>query len=211
MAGRYSGRPREDGSSCRAARTVLESAGPSTASRDLQPRSRVMQTAYINHVAVPVDDVERATDFYRAWFGATVVPFDIPVSWVVLGDVQVHLVLRPRQASGAYHFAISIEDREQFEDLCRRARREDIFERGTFAHHLYEAAGGVVQLYVNDPSGNIVECDYPSVDDLDPEIAALRWRWADQSDQSEWNRRAPLFEHRTSADGSPVLREEGDR
>lgn len=151
---------------------------------------------HINHIAVPVDDVYEATAFYRDWFGAEVVPsprFNVPVSWVVLGTTQVHLVRRPERTSGAYHFAVTISDRQQFEALYWRADREGAFERHTFQHHLYEAVGGVVQLYINDPSGNIVECDYPDVLDLDPEIASLRWRWEDANEQSSWNRQASLL------------------
>lgn len=49
----------------------------------------------------------------------------------------------------------------------------------TFQHHLYQTTAGVVQLYLRDPSGNIVECDYARVGDLDPAIAALVKRWSD--------------------------------
>jgi catechol 2,3-dioxygenase-like lactoylglutathione lyase family enzyme len=145
---------------------------------------------YVNHVAVPVDDIDRAAAFYEDWFDARVVPsptFPIPVAWVLLGRVQVHLVLRPDQACEAHHFGVTIESREQFEALYWRADREGIFEREAFQHHLYEATGGVMQLYVRDPSGNIVECDYPDVTDLDPEIVAVRRRWSDYNAESEWN------------------------
>ena len=59
---------------------------------------------YINHVAVPVDDVDRAVDFYQDWFSAKVVPsprFPVPVAWLLLGKVQVHLVQHPDRASVA--------------------------------------------------------------------------------------------------------------
>jgi catechol-2,3-dioxygenase len=151
---------------------------------------------YVNHLAVPVDDVDRATAFYEDWFDAQIVPsprFPVPVSWVVLGGVQLHLVLRPGQVDEAYHFGIAIERREQFEALYRRATREDMFERGAFDHYIYEAPGRVVQLYLRDPSGNIVECDYADVADLDPEIAADCRRWADLNEQSAWNQRASVF------------------
>jgi catechol 2,3-dioxygenase-like lactoylglutathione lyase family enzyme len=136
----------------------------------------------VNHLAVPVDDVDRSVAFYEDWFDAAVVPsptFPVPVAWVLLGNFQVHLVMRSGQASAAYHFGVAIDSRERFEALYRRAEREGIFERETFQHHLYEATGGVVQLYVRDPSGNVVECDYPNVDDLDPEIAMVTKRWSD--------------------------------
>jgi extradiol dioxygenase family protein len=152
--------------------------------------------AYVNHLAVPVDDLDRATAFYAEWFGATVVPsprFPIPVSWVALDSVQLHLVLRPGHVHPAYHFGLAIESRERFEALYWRAAREGVFENEAFDHHLYEAPGGVVQLYLRDPSGNIVECDYRDVADLDPEIGTASRRWADLNEQSDWNRRASVF------------------
>lgn len=137
---------------------------------------------YINHLAIPVDDVDRATAFYTDWFDARLVPsptFPVPVSWVVVDTLQLHLVERPGQTSDAYHFAVAIESREQFEALYWRADRESVFEQETFGHHLYEAPGGVVQLYINDPSGNVVECNYRDVGDLAPDIVAAIRSWAD--------------------------------
>jgi catechol-2,3-dioxygenase len=147
-------------------------------------------------LAVPVDDVDRAAAFYEDWFEGIVVPsprFPMPVAWILLGEVQLHLVQRPSRASEAYHFGVAIDRREQFESLYWRAEREGICDRETFQHHLYEATGGAMQLYLRDPSGNIVECDYPNVDDLDPEIVAGRKRWSDYNEQSEWNKSASLF------------------
>jgi extradiol dioxygenase family protein len=155
-----------------------------------------MNVPYVNHLAVPVDDVDRAAAFYEDWFDGTVVPsprFPLPVAWVLVGAVQLHLVSRPGRVSDAYHFGIAIERRDQFEALYWRAEREGISDRKTFHHHLYEASGGAVQLYLRDPSGNVVECDYPDVNDLDPEITAGRRRWADDNEQSDWNKSASLF------------------
>ncbi len=145
---------------------------------------------YVNHLAVPVNDVERASAFYEDWFDAKVVPspkFTIPVAWVLLGAVQIHLVLRHGDSSPAYHFAVTVESREQFEALYRRADREGNFDRETFQHHICERLDGMVQMYVRDPSGNIVECNYPDLDDLDPEIVAAIKRWVDYNEHSEWN------------------------
>jgi catechol 2,3-dioxygenase-like lactoylglutathione lyase family enzyme len=147
-------------------------------------------------VAVPVDDVDRAVAFYQDWFSARVVPsprFPVPVAWLLLGKVQVHLVQHPGQPSQAYHFSVAFESREQFEVLYRRADREGNLDRETFRHHIYELPGGAVQLYVRDASGNIVECNYPDVNDLDPEIAAVRKRWSDYNEQSAWNNSSSLF------------------
>src|SRR5438552_2769332 len=78
------------------------------------------QVPYVNHVAVPVDDVDQAVAFYQDWFDARVVPsprFPVPVAWVLLGKVQLHLVQHPGQPSVAYHFSVAFEHREQFEAL----------------------------------------------------------------------------------------------
>jgi catechol 2,3-dioxygenase-like lactoylglutathione lyase family enzyme len=151
---------------------------------------------HVNHLAVPVDDVAQATAFYEELFAARVVPspaFSVPVSWVMLGNLQLHLVQRAGHATSAYHFALSIESREHFEALYHRGGRDGLFERELLDHHLYEAPGGVVQLYLRDPSGNVVECDYPDVRDLDTTIVADIRRWADLNEQSAWNNQASVL------------------
>ena len=71
---------------------------------------------------------------------------------------------------------------------------ERLYDHEALDHHLYEAPGGVVQLYLRDPSGNLVECDYPDVANLDAGIAAQIRRWADLNDQSSWNASASVFD-----------------
>jgi catechol 2,3-dioxygenase-like lactoylglutathione lyase family enzyme len=151
---------------------------------------------YINHVAVPVNDVDQAIAFYQDWFDARVVPsprFPVPVAWLLLGKVQVHLVQHADQPSRAYHFSVAFERRGQFEALYWRADREGRFDRETFRHHLYELPGGAVQMYVRDVSGNIIECVYPYLSELSREIADVRRLWADSNEQSEWNNSSSLF------------------
>ena len=151
---------------------------------------------YINHVALPVDDVDRAAAFYVDWFGATVVPsprFPVPVAWILLGKVQVHLVQHPGPSSSAYHFAVTVERREQFEFIYRRAEQEGLLERETFPNHIYELPNGNVQMWIRDASDNLLEVDYADVRDLAPDIVAVTKRWADEHEQSEWNRSASLF------------------
>jgi catechol 2,3-dioxygenase-like lactoylglutathione lyase family enzyme len=151
---------------------------------------------YINHVALPVDDVDRASGFYVDWFDATVIPsprFPVPVAWILLGKVQVHLVQHPGPPSPAYHFAVAVEDKVRFEALYRRAEQEGLLDRETFPHHIFELPGGEVQMWMRDDAGNVIEVDHPDVADLSPEIAAVVRRWADDNEQSPWNRRSSLF------------------
>lgn len=151
---------------------------------------------YINHVSVPVDDIDRAVAFYEDWFGAQVVPsaaFPVPVAWLLVGQIQLHLVQNAAPPAHAYHFGVAIEDREKFEALYWRAEREGHLDHGLFDHHIYEMPGGVVQLYMTDSANNIVEVDYPYVDDLDPKIVDVMAKWADRTEQSEWNKSSTLF------------------
>jgi len=151
---------------------------------------------YINHVALPVDDVDRASAFYVDWFGAIVIAsprFAVPVAWILLGKVQVHLVQHPGPASPAYHFAVAVEDTAAFEALYRRAEREGLLDRETFPHPIFELPGGNVQMWMRDSVGNVVEVDHPNAAELSPDIVAGMRRWADENEQSAWNRSASLF------------------
>lgn len=151
---------------------------------------------YVNHVAVPVDDVDRAVAFYADWFDARVVPsprFPVPVAWMLLGKIQLHLVQHPGKASTAYHFSIGFDDRDEFEALYRRAEIENKLDRVTFQHHIFEMPDGAAQLYIRDTADNLVECAYPVFADLDPQIFAVRRRWSDLVGQSTWNMRSSLF------------------
>ncbi|RFS84795.1 VOC family protein [Actinomadura spongiicola] len=151
---------------------------------------------YINHVALPVDEVDRASDFYVDWFGARVIPsprFPVPVAWLLLGKVQVHLVRHPGPTSPAYHFAVAVEDTAAFEALYRRADREGRLDRETFPHHIYELPRGDVQMWMRDSDDNIIEVDHPSAAVLSAGIASVLKRWADDKEQGPWNRRASLF------------------
>ena len=66
-----------------------------------------------------------AAAFYEDWFGATVVPspaFPVPVAWLLLGKVQLHLVQHQDPPARAYHFGVAVEDRELFESLVLAGR-----------------------------------------------------------------------------------------
>lgn len=151
---------------------------------------------YINHVALPVEDVDRAREFYVDWFDARVVPspnFGVPVAWVLLGKVQIHMVQHPGRTATSYHFAVGVEDATQFAALYRRAEQEQAFDLETFPHHIFELPGGDVQMWIRDVSGNVVEVDHPDANQLGPDVRAAMKRWSDDNEQSQWNQRSSLF------------------
>jgi catechol 2,3-dioxygenase-like lactoylglutathione lyase family enzyme len=151
---------------------------------------------YINHVAVPVDDVARVSDFYVDWLGARVIPspgFPVPVSWLMLGKIQVHLVQHTGERSGAYHFAVTVETAAAFDDLYRRAEREGHLATEAFPQPLFEMPDGAAQMWIRDTCGNVIECDYPRMDELASDVRGAASRWADLTEQSAWNLSATIF------------------
>jgi hypothetical protein len=75
---------------------------------------------------------------------------------------------------------------DDLEPVYRAAERRDAFDREAFGNHLVELPGDVVQLYVRDPAGNLVEIDQDGVDrlpdDLRSQVKAL-WDFNPQSDE----------------------------
>lgn len=62
-----------------------------------------------------------------------------------------------------------------------------------FGNHLVELPGDVVQLYLRDPAGNLVEIDHHGVDRLPDDLRAqLKGLW-DLNPQSEEQMRGRLF------------------
>ncbi len=147
----------------------------------------------INHVSVNARDLRESVDFYVDLLGAELIPtpnFGIPVQWLALGHTQLHLFERDLQQSQLHHLGITVDD---LEPVYRAAERRDAFDYDSFGNHLVELPGDVVQLYVRDPAGNLVEIDQSGVgrlpDDLRTQIKPL-WDFNAQSDD---NMRGRLF------------------
>jgi hypothetical protein len=82
---------------------------------------------------------------------------------------------------------------EDLEGPYAVADRRDAFDRTAFGNHLVELPGDIVQLYVRDPAGNLVELDMHGVERLSPALRAqLKGLW-DFHPQSEDNMRGRLF------------------
>lgn len=113
----------------------------------------------LNHVSVNARDMQESVDFYVELFGAEPLPtpnFGLPVRWLALGRTQLHLFERALQPPSQHHFAITVDD---LEPVYRAAERRGAFDRQAFGSHLIELPGDIVQMYLRDPSGNLVEID----------------------------------------------------
>jgi catechol 2,3-dioxygenase-like lactoylglutathione lyase family enzyme len=147
----------------------------------------------INHVSVNARNLQESIDFYRELLGAEPVPtpnFGLRVQWLALGRMQLHLFERDVQPTSHHHFAVTVDD---VEPVYRAAERRGAFDRDAFGNHLVELPGDVVQLYVRDPAGNLVEIDHVGVDRLPDDLRAqLKPLW-DAHRQTDEHMRGRLF------------------
>jgi lactoylglutathione lyase len=119
------------------------------------------------HVSIGAKDVEESARFYRDFFGMEEVPapeFSGPVRWLRVGGLQLHLFHDEGPAPAGHHFALDVDD---FEEAFRRAAEAGVrVESGNYST-VRELPDGAVQMYLRDPSGNLVEVNWRDVDTLD--------------------------------------------
>jgi catechol 2,3-dioxygenase-like lactoylglutathione lyase family enzyme len=147
----------------------------------------------INHVSINARDLQESVDFYVDLVGAEPIPtpnFGTPVQWLALGRTQLHLFERDLQPTSHHHLGITVDD---LEPAYRAAQRRGAFDDRAFRNHLVQLPGDVVQLYVRDPAGNLVEIDQHGADRLPDDMRArLKGLW-DFNPQTEENMRGRLF------------------
>lgn len=144
-------------------------------------------TPRINHVSVNARDLAESVDFYVDLLGAERIEtpnFGFPVQWLGLGRTQLHLFERDIQPTSHHHFGVTVDD---LEPVYRAAARREAFDYKAFGNHLVELPGDVVQLYVRDPSGNLMEIDHYGVDRLPGDIRGQLkglWEFNPQDDEN---------------------------
>lgn len=147
----------------------------------------------INHVSINARDLEASVEFYVELLGAERIAtpnFGLPVQWLALGRTQLHVFEAPLQPTSHHHFGVTVDD---LVPVFRAAERRDAFDHEAFGNHLVELPGDVVQLYVRDPAGNLVEIDHLGVDRLPDDLRAqLKGLWEFHA-QGDEQTRARLF------------------
>ncbi len=118
----------------------------------------------INHVSIAASDLEESARFYEEVFGMERIPtptFDLPVVWLRVGDMQLHLFLEDGPAPARHHLGITIDDFDAAYEAVK-ARASD-----TWGFQLVELPSRQVQLYFRDPSDNLVELNWADADTID--------------------------------------------
>jgi catechol 2,3-dioxygenase-like lactoylglutathione lyase family enzyme len=147
----------------------------------------------INHVSVNARDLDESVDFYVDLLGAERIAtpnFGLPVQWLALGRTQLHLFEKDLQPTSHHHLGITVDD---LEPVYRAAERRDAFDRDAFGSHLVELPGDLIQLYVRDPAGNLVEIDQHGADRLPEDLRSRLIGLWDLNPQSDEQMSARLF------------------
>jgi len=140
----------------------------------------------INHVSINAQNLQESVDFYVDLLGAEPIAtpnFGLPVQWLAFGPTQLHLFERDLTPTSHHHFGITVDD---LEPVYRAAERRKAFDDIAFRNRLVELPGDVVQLYLRDPAGNLLEIDSPGADSLPEDMRALLkglWEFNPQSDE----------------------------
>jgi catechol 2,3-dioxygenase-like lactoylglutathione lyase family enzyme len=147
----------------------------------------------INHVSINARNLPESIDFYVDLLGAEPIPtpnFGLPVQWLALGRTQLHLFERDIEPTSHHHLGITVGD---LEAVYRVAERRQCFEYEAFGNHLVLLPGDLVQLYIRDPAGNLVELDQAGVDRLPDDMRAQLKSLSDFHPQTEQNLRGRLY------------------
>jgi catechol 2,3-dioxygenase-like lactoylglutathione lyase family enzyme len=145
-----------------------------------------MVTSRFTHTSILADDLDESVAFYEDVFGMERVPsprFSVPVEWLRCGDLTLHLFDRDIEAADYYHIGLHVDD---FESVYREAIDRDIvsnFDPETDEPVVYELPDGAVQFYIEDPTGNLVEVNYPDVAELDRSVVTNVVKRSDQREQ----------------------------
>ena len=126
----------------------------------------------IQHVNLMVGDLESAVDFYTNVLGlglATTPELGFPAQFIAINDYQeIHLNQLPDVRPERAHFCMRVAD---FNAVFRRAKSAGVVETHTWGH-ARRLPSGVMQVFVRDPDGNLVEIACDPDQPVDPEVLA---------------------------------------
>jgi lactoylglutathione lyase len=124
----------------------------------------------IQHVNLQVGDLAAAVAFYTDVIGLGLAPtpdIGMPAQFIAINDYQeIHINqsddVKPERA----HFCLRVAD---FNGVYHRAKTAGVIESHTWGH-AKRLASGVVQMFVRDPAGNLVEIACDADQPVDDEV-----------------------------------------
>jgi catechol 2,3-dioxygenase-like lactoylglutathione lyase family enzyme len=112
----------------------------------------------MDHIQINVTDLARARRFYAEVLGLEEVPrpesFDFAGAWYQIGDLDLHLVVRPPEPESEDHFCLWVAD--------VRGAAKALEARGqTVAWQTRYKIAGVDRFFIRDPDRNRIEVQGP--------------------------------------------------
>jgi catechol 2,3-dioxygenase-like lactoylglutathione lyase family enzyme len=124
----------------------------------------------INHVTLIVDNLEEAGEFYEKELGLEPLPafnFDYPVMFFDINDEQqLHLSEWEDTPSFRGHVCMQVDD---FNSIFYRMKELDAIDIKPWGK-VRQLPDGAMQMFVRDPSGNLVELSSHPDADIDEAI-----------------------------------------
>lgn len=124
----------------------------------------------INHVALVVTNLEEACQFYEKELGLEAIPaflFDYPTAFFKINeDQQLHLTEWEDVFSFRGHICLQVDDINAIYWRMKELGVIDIKPWG----HVRQLPDGPIQMFVRDPSGNLLELSSAPEAKIDPKI-----------------------------------------
>ena len=124
----------------------------------------------INHVTLIVDDLEAACAFYEEEFGLEPLPafkFDYPAQFYRINDTQqLHLTEWEDAPSFRGHVCVRVDDFNTIFHRMKAQGRIDITPWGK----VRRLPDGAMQMFIRDPSNNLIEISCAPGTPIDPAI-----------------------------------------
>jgi lactoylglutathione lyase len=112
---------------------------------------------YLNHATLVVTNLEQARTFYEQELGLEPLPtfnLDFPAQFYRINDTQqLHVTEWPDQASFRGHVCFQVDD---FNSLFYRMRELGVIDIAPWGK-VRRLPDGAMQMFVRDPSGNLLE------------------------------------------------------
>ena len=127
-----------------------------------------MDIAAIHHVTLIVDDLDKACDFYTNVLGLEELPtfnLDFPAQFYRINQAQqLHVSEWPEGArSHRGHVCLQVRD---FNEAFRTFKQLDIIDHTPWGRPR-RLPDGAMQMFIRDPSGNLIEISYRGEVDAD--------------------------------------------
>ena len=128
------------------------------------------KAVHINHVALVVSNLEEACKFYEEELGLEAIPaflFDYPTAFFKFNEEQqLHLTEWEDAYSFRGHICVQVDD---INTLFFRMKELGVIDIKPWGN-VRQLPDGAIQMFIRDPSGNLVELSSVPGDYIDPKI-----------------------------------------